>query len=69
VEGNPLLLVFFALAAVFTVAIVVLAILQRRMFAEQSRAVREILEEAKRLPLNSAEDEGGDAGPSVEGGN
>jgi hypothetical protein len=48
-DGNPLLLVFLAIAVVFTIAIVVLAILQRRLLADQSRAVREMLEEAREL--------------------
>jgi len=49
VQANPLLLIFLALSIIFTIAIVVLAILQRRMLADQSRAVREMLQEAREL--------------------
>ena len=48
-DGNPLLLIFMVIAAVFTVAIIILAVLQRRLLADQSRAVREMLEEARDL--------------------
>lgn len=51
-NGNPLLLIFLAISVVFTIAIVVLAILQRRLLADQSRAVREMLEEARSLAKN-----------------
>ena len=48
-QTNPLLLFFLVLSVAFTVAVVVLAILQRRMLADQSRAVREMLQEAREL--------------------
>ena len=48
-SGNPVVLIFLAIAVAFTIAIVVLAVLQRRLLTDQSRAVREMLEEAREL--------------------
>jgi len=49
VNDNPLLFVFGGLAIVFLVLTVLLVVLQRRQLESQARAVRELLEEARRI--------------------
>ena len=58
-QTNPLLLVFMALGVIFTVAIVVLAILQRRLLAEQKRAVEQLLEETRQAAAGRVPSDGG----------
>lgn len=53
--GNPIWLVFLGVGLLILAALAVLAVLQRRVYSDQLRQVREILQEAKEL----AKEEGG----------
>lgn len=47
--GNPIWLVFLGLGLLIGVALVVLAVMQRRMYADQIRQVQELLREAREI--------------------
>lgn len=66
--GNPLLLGFLAFGLLLMVALGVLAVLQRRQFADQVRQINEIIQEARRLKAEEAaaasDDSSDDSGPA-----
>lgn len=66
-DGNPMALVFLAIAILFFGLTVLLAVLQRRSLREQSSQVQELLTEARRLAAEERASGVVDSGAADEG--